>query len=71
MGEFLQKGIVQILFYYNQNEGDNITFSDEIYLKRFEDSTGGSMLWLGETPLNSFQACVPKIFSINVGENPG
>lgn len=71
LGEFLQKGIVQILFYYNQNEGDNITFSDEIYLKRFEDSTGGSMLWLGETPLNSFQACVPKIFSINVGENPG
>ena len=43
--EFFDLGMVQILLYYNQNEGDNITFSDDIYLKRFADATSGNILW--------------------------
>lgn len=45
LSDFEELGMVQILFYYNQNEGDNITFSDDIYLKRFADSANGNILW--------------------------
>jgi len=71
LNDFLQKGMVQILCYFSQNEGDNVTFSDDIYLKRFDDSTGGNIVWLGATALNDYQMNIPKIFSINLGESPG
>jgi len=47
LSEFFDIGMVQILLYYNQNEGDNVTFSDDIYLKRFAESTSGGIFWFG------------------------
>ena len=51
LSDFFELGMVQILLYYNQNEGDNITFSDDIYLKRFAEATSGSILWFSSEHL--------------------
>ena len=36
--------ILQMLFYFDQTEGDNVTFSEDLYLVTFRDPSEGTDL---------------------------
>tara|TARA_R100000654_G_scaffold6432_2_gene16864 strand:- start:3037 stop:7170 length:4134 start_codon:yes stop_codon:yes gene_type:complete len=58
--------MIQILIYFNEDEADNVTFSDELYLSTFEDSVNGTILWYGNYNGNPYHMSIPYIKSINL-----
>lgn len=61
--DYLTRSMVQLVFYFNVAEADNVTFTEELYLKRWNSGYNG-MLWYGESDLGAFHAAIPKIETI-------
>lgn len=66
VSDFLELPVLQILFYFNENEADNVTFSDEIYFRNFVENTAGGLLWVGTLADNPFYMVKPITDMINV-----
>lgn len=73
---FLQEGVesiddafevpmLQMLIYFNEDEADNVTFSDELYINKFEDGVNGTILWYGNYNGQPYHIAKPYIKLIN------
>tara|TARA_Y100001938_G_scaffold151001_1_gene244995 strand:+ start:606 stop:4739 length:4134 start_codon:yes stop_codon:yes gene_type:complete len=73
---FLQEGVesiddafevpmIQMLIYFNEDEADNVTFSDELYISKFEDGVNGTILWYGNYNGQPYHIAKPYIQLIN------
>jgi len=61
---FYNMPILQMLFYFDQTEGDNVDFSEDLYLVGFRDPSGGADLVFYNTTQEPF--FFTKIDSINI-----
>ena len=62
--------ILQMLFYFDQTEGDNVTFSEDLYLVGFDDPSGGNdsfffSPFLGSNSSTDFLIVKPDCITIN------
>tara|TARA_R100000773_G_scaffold44664_1_gene47078 strand:+ start:75 stop:4190 length:4116 start_codon:yes stop_codon:yes gene_type:complete len=69
--DFFQISALQILFYFNEQEADNITFSDEIYLNRFQENQDGAVLWVGDRPQAPYYMVKAVDHMINYADESG
>jgi len=59
-----------MLFYFDQTEGDNVTFSEDLYLVGFDDPSGGNdsfffSPFLGSNSSTDFLIVKPDCITIN------
>jgi len=43
--DFFTSPVLQMLIYFDQTEGDNVTFSEDLYLERFDENTSGFLFY--------------------------